>query len=266
MHTLCFCCDVAGRWGPCEHQYAALVQEGLAKSPIPDSSSHSAPMVPGARVVQMQADRLRAAPRTRNVQSLRRTPQPRQGRAPQASVAPDDDYLLVQALRAAGCGHMYSECRSRGISIAMLKAFTPADFLLCLNIDVAPAFAIKDFLAQQQQPTPDGDAARSTASTASSSRVGPAGPSTRGPLLTEPATIVEPLPPARPDAVCETSVAHVAASPVSESDNAAVVTSSPASARDARRLARAYTCSRSASRVIHEGTTQALCTRARLDV
>ena len=77
MRSLCFFCGASALWGPCEHQYAAMMHEGLTCDASPrarakgrpksstakqaskgqEALPQSAALVPGARVVQQQCPR-----------------------------------------------------------------------------------------------------------------------------------------------------------------------------------------------------------------
>ena len=156
MHSICFLCNVSAKWGPCEHQYAALMNEGIAElaealaraKGRPRKSSANAgkgvpveaatTMAPGPVVVALRAQ----APGT---SALMRHPTEQSRDSSQSSLSAEERELQ-EILRASGCGHHFRACKNRGVTVHMLKAFSFSDFYTCLGIDIRSAHAIMQAL------------------------------------------------------------------------------------------------------------------------
>ena len=127
MRSLCFLCRIAAKWGPCEHQYAGLLQEGLVdQSQLPKPRAKGRPSKKSTQntVKRNQGSSLCPGPRV----TINGVQTEQVGRSSvglggvEASAQSSEDRTLQSILRKAGCG------------------------FICLDIDVAQAAAIMDAL------------------------------------------------------------------------------------------------------------------------
>ena len=146
MLALCFVCDAAAKWGPCEHQYAALLHAGLvgdfdlpmqrARGRPPSSAGPTGPahwpnssLVPGPRTKQNNAVASSAQTRSGSTQA---------GDGGGLTLA---DQTLQALVRRANCGRLFLELTDQQVTVAILERLSFNDFKLCLGIGVASLVA-----------------------------------------------------------------------------------------------------------------------------
>ena len=162
MHTLCFLCDVAAKWGPCEHQYAAMMNEGLDSAfQLPEPRKKGRPpktavqahrtSEPGARLSPGPRVQVGQACAAASASSAPSSSQPCGVSAisAQPSDMSETDKELQLMLKRSGRGHLFRALQKQHVTVEMLRELTYSDFQVCLGINLADAHSIKQACSVQ---------------------------------------------------------------------------------------------------------------------
>ena len=146
MRSLCWFCETAGKSGPCEHSYCALLRQGvLSLEPLAKPQSRAGrPKKKAGRPIQLSGSLLQPGPL---LASHSMATSPATPLVPDVSECPAPDHLMT-VLQSAGLGSLRSRFVRQEATVDMLRLMSYTDFQTFFNLTLPQAHALKMALQQ----------------------------------------------------------------------------------------------------------------------
>eukprot|EP00435_Cladocopium_sp_Y103_P034170 s309_g8.t1 len=160
--ALCFLCEHAGKWGPCEHAYAALLQLGVIS--VEPTAGQKAPRARGRPAKRSEGAGL--CPGNQLPRDVERANVPA-GVAVPAGGSDHAASPLTDILRAAGLAGQLHTFQEQGATLEMLGDLSLADYGAFFSLSLAQAHRLKRLVDGSVNPAgQSGSSAPSSAAAA----------------------------------------------------------------------------------------------------